>query len=551
MIRNNKIYAYIMFSIILIACNKSFLNPVNPDGISSDEVWKDPTLVEMVVNGMYNDLLGWNRDLYLATTDATDEARSDYPSESPWQILRGDWDATNNPMDVWANLYTSIRKANEFLAKIDGATIDSATKIRLKGEVQFIRALQYFNLVKRYGGVPIITNPQSLTDNLQVKRDSLSTCFNFIVKELDQAAEELPEDAPRGKASKGAALALKGKVLLFYASPLYNEKNDAELWKQAAEANQAVIDLHHYALYPDLNQLWLDMSDNNKEPIFEIQYALPEKYHGWDAMVTPLVIANGDAGHISPLQELIDAFPMKNGKKISEPGSGYDATNPYLGRDNRFYSFIGYNGSKRKGMLGGTLSEITFLLYKGGRDYDSVPSSQVYNTITGYNTMKMVDQNNTLYNWGYGSVQPWIVLSYAEVLLNYAEAENEYLDNPDASVYEAVNEIRRRAGIVNDIETGSLSKEEMRDLIRNERYVEFCFQNKRYWDLRRWKQAENVLNGKRFTGVVITKHPGNTFTYEYQPVDPQPVVFTDKMYFMPIPFNEISKDKNLVQNPGW
>lgn len=543
-------YLSVILLLGVMACNKNFLDPRNPDSIPPEEALHDAGLTELIVNGIYNDLLGWNRDLYIATTDATDEARTNYPSEVAWQVLRGDWDATSNPMDVWSNLYASIRKANEFLSKIDAATIDEATRNRLKAEVRFLRAFQYFNLVKRYGGVPLITAPQGLTDDLQVSRNTITECFTFITTELDAAAAALPDNAVRGKAGKGAALALKGRALLYQASALYNEKNDATLWKQAAAASKAVIDLNSYALYPDIKQLWQDLSGGNKEAVFEIQYKMPEKYHGWDAMVTPLVIANGDAGHVSPLQELINAFPMQNGKRIAEAGSGYNAADPYTGRDNRFYADIGYNGATRKGMMNGALTEMTFLIYKGGRDYDSVPSGQVYNTITGYYTLKMVDQSNTIYTWGYGSVQPWLEIRYAEVLLNYAEAQNEALGTPDASVYDAVNAVRKRAGITTELPVGSLDKTAMRDLIRNERYVEFCFENQRYWDLRRWKTAVTTLNGKRGNGIVITKQ-GSSFSYAVQPVDPQAAVFSEKMYFMPIPFDEISKNKNLEQNNGW
>jgi hypothetical protein len=419
----------------------------------------------------------------------------------------------------------------------------------MQGEVRFIRALQYFHLVKRYGGVPLIKKPQSLTDSLGQKRNSIAECFDFIISELDLATTELPDDAVKGRACKASALALEGRALLYYASPLYNENKDPSLWQKAAAINKKVMDLKKYALYPDLSKLWQD--GGNKESVFEIEYKMPQKYHGWDANVTPLVIANGDAGEVSPLQSLVDAFPMKNGKAITDPGSGYDPSHPYVGRDNRFYDFIGYNGSKRKGVLGGVLTEITLQIYKGGRDYDSVPSAQVYNTITGYFTMKMVDQSNTVYSYGYGSVQPWMELRYAEVLLNYAEAQNEYLSTPDASVYAAVNEVRQRAGITAALGVGDLSKEQMRSLIRNERYVEFCFENQRYWDLRRWKTAGSILNGKRFTGVVITKHTDGSFSYDYKEVDPIADVFSDKMYFMPIPFDETTKNGNLIQNKGW
>ncbi|CAL1519334.1 RagB/SusD family nutrient uptake outer membrane protein [Chitinophaga sp. MM2321] len=541
-------YIIISFAALcLLSCSSKFLDPTNPKAISGEEVWKDPKLVEMFLNRLYNDRPGYE---YSNTQDnITDEGRCNYPGDAPNQILIGQWDEVTNPISFWA--YDAVRRANEFLAGVDQAAVSDDEKQRMKGEAQFLRAFLYFDMVKRYGEVPIIDKPQSLNDDLLVSRNTLQECFDFIVKELDQAISELPVEAVRGKASKGAAMALKGRVLLYAASPLYNESNDAKKWESAAKANKEIIDAKKYSLFANLNTLWLEKGAN-AEAIFEIQYRLPEKQHSWDAGLRPLVLANNNAGQLSPLQELVDAFPMKNGKAITDATSGYDPLNPYVGRDDRFYAFIAFNGSKVKGTSSGPpVKEITLETYKGGRDYDASPENVIYNTITGYYTRKATDPENTIYTGSTGSAQPWIELRYAEVLLNFAEAQNEFLGSPDAAVYDAVNEVRKRAGITTDLVAGTLNKQTMRDLIRNERYIELCFEKKRYWDLRRWKMATTVLNGKYGTGVYITKTGSNTFTYEYHHVDPQPNVFTERMYFMPIPQSERSKNKNLTQNPGW
>lgn len=534
-----------IISIICYSCNSDFLNPVNPATITSEDVWRDVNLVEMYVNAMYTERPGFNYNLY---DNISDESRSNFPGSAPNQVLIGQWDEEYNPMGYWP--YVAIRRANEFMAKIDDALIDENEKIRLRGEARFLRAFQYFDLVKRYGGIPVIEIPQTLEDDLLVPRNSVDDCISYILKELDLAIEELPLNVPRGRASKGAAMALKGRTLLYYASDLFNETRDITRWQSAAEASKAVMDLQKYDLYPDFRTLWLD-NGAHVESIFEVQYHLPEKYHGLDALVKPVRLANGDAGQRSPLQELVDAFPMKEGKMIHETGSGYDPANPYVGRDDRFYSFIAYNGAKMKGTAGLPVHEITLEIYKGGRDYDGDPDLRIYNTLTGYYLVKAVDPDNSIYTWGYGSVQPWIELRYAEVLLNYAEAQNEFLASPDKSVYDALNKLRIRAGITRELPEGSLNKEQMRELIRNERYVELCFEGKRYWDLRRWKLAGTRLNNVRYSGVVITKHEDNTFSYEYQPVDPQPLVFEEHMYLMPIPRSEIAKNGNLEQNEGW
>lgn len=545
---NNYIIIFIFLTLGLSSCEPDFLDPKNPAAISEDDVWADAKLIELLVNQMYNDRPGYE---YSNTQDnIVDEGRCNYTGDAPNQILRGQWDQTYNPLDFWA--YQQVRRANEFLAKIDGASLDEDTRKRLKGEVRFLRAFLYFDMVKRYGGVPLITSPQTLTDDLQVKRASTKETFEFIIAELKIAKDELPATAPRGRASQGSAMALAGRALLFAASPLYNDGNNNALWAEAAKMNKDVMDLNRYSLYPDLNKLWLDKGATHVESIFEIQYKLPEKQHSWDAGLRPLILANNNAGQLSPLQELVDAFPMKNGKGIKETGSAYDPNNPYVGRDDRFYAFIAYNGSKVKGTTSGPpVKEITIESYQGGRDYDASKENTIYNTITSYYTRKATNPENTIYTGSTGSDQPWIELRYAEVLLNYAEAQNEALSAPDASVYAALNTLRKRAGIVGDLLIGSLSKVQMRELIRNERYVEFCFEKKRYWDLRRWKLAETLLNGKKYHGAIITKHANGSFTYAYHEVDATPIVFENKMYFMPIPQGEIDKNGNLSQNPGW
>ncbi len=547
--KNLNLLANLLLVIIgTVSCNKNLLDPSNPGAITSNDVWKDAKLTESYINGLYNDVPGWDYNLY---NNISDEARSNYPGHTPNKVVVGDWDETNAPMNNWDSTYTYIRKVNELLHRIDETPLLDERKESVKSEAYFLRAMHYFNLVKRYGGVPLITHPQSVDEDLSVGRNTLEESFSFIETELEKAYEGLPDKAPGGKASKWTAKALLGRTLLFKASPLYNSDKNTEFWRQSAEASRAVIESQKYSLHPNLKTLWL--TNANQESLFEVQYNMPEKYHGWDALVKPLRLANADAGQCSPIQELVDAFPMRNGKRITEAGSGFNPSMPYEGRDDRFYAFIAYNGAKMKGTTSGPpLREITLEIYKGGVDYDADPASVIYNTITGYYTVKAVNPENTIYTYGYSSTQPWIEIRYAEVLLNYAEAQNEYLSSPDASVYQAINAVRRRAGITADISEGSLSKEEMRELIYNERYIELSFENKRYWDLRRWKLAVSRLNGKSATGVIITKNANGSFSYNYQPIDPNPPVFQERMYLLPIPLAETTKNPNLLpNNPGW
>jgi hypothetical protein len=527
---------FFIFCAAFYSCSADFLDRNNPGAITSEDVWNDANLITQYVNSIYNDCPGWDNNHLIA--NITDEGTYAVVNN----VWLGQLDEVNNPLAYWA--YGQVRKANEFFIRIDEAPVDEATKMTTKGEVRFLRALFYFNMVKRYGGVPLITTPQMLTDDLEVPRNTLDECFNFIVTECDAAIVELPETAVKGKITKDAARALKGRALLYYASPNYNPNNDRERWKKAADANRELIG--KYELYPDLERLWLDNA--NKESIMEVQYLLPMKYHAWDSSLKMHRIAVGNARATVPVQQLVDAFPMKNGKNISDPASGYDPANPYEGRDNRFYAFIAFNGTTMKGMIGGVITEFDLQIYSGGIDFDGIPGAA--NTITGYYVKKALDQDNTLYNGFYGSVQPWMEFRYAEILLNYAEAQNEYLTAPDQSVCDALNLVRTRAGITEKLTPESLTKEQMRELIHNEHYVEFCFEQHRFWDLIRWKRLDR-LNGMMRSGVVITKHDDGTFTYTYGPIDPQSGVFPDKLYFLPIAQSELSRNSKLEQNPGW
>lgn len=431
-----------------------------------------------------------------------------------------------------------------FLLKVDDSILNDDEKVNLKGQVKFLRAKLYFDMVKRYGGIPIITEPQELDDDLFVKRATTDETFEFIIREMQEAISLLPEShgdrsIDVGRINKHSARAFLGRVWLFWASPLYNPANDVNRWKSASEINNAVIESGKYKLHGDFRRIMLDK--NNEEEVFSVQFLKTLREHGWDSWAMPDSRSRQDASRRSPVQELVDAFEMKNGKRISDPASGYDSEDPYINREPRFdatlivnESVFGYQG-------------LPVYTYVGGDDGINIP----YQTVTGYLMRKGTNEANQDYYGGVGSDQNWQELRYAEVLLNYAEAQNEALSSPDQSVYDAIEQIRKRAGFdVYHLPKG-LSKEQMRERIHHERYIELSFEQKRYWDLRRWKVAVDVLNGKRFGAMYITKMDDGSYTYEVKPVDGVPCVFQEKMYFLPIPQREIEKNPELNQNEGW
>ncbi len=530
----------VTLGILLFSCNSDFLDRNASSSIPEEEVFSDPELMKLLINNMYNDVPNFDWIWpYGPYDNITDESRS-YWGDVCNVMLRGQWAADNNPLNYWA--YGQVRKTNLFLSRVDEADIDENAKRELKGEVMFLRAKLYFDMLKRYGGIPVITEPQGIDDDLFVSRASMDECFRFIIEELEEAITLLPETyGSRGvdvsRANKHSAQAFLGRVCLFWASPLYNPDGDASRWTKAASVSKEVIEAAIYDLLPEFRNIMLDK--NNIEEIFSVLFQKGIKEHGWDSWHQPDSQSRQFASAHCPLQDFIDAFEMANGKAIHEPGSGYDENHPYDNRDPRLLKTVVVNGSLFFGN--------PIYMYVGGRDGINDP----YQTVTGYQLRKGTDESNMDYYGNNGSDQNWIELRYAEVLLNYAEAQNEAMQTPDQSIYDAVEKIRQRAGLNPYHLPENLTKDQMRECIRHERYIELAFEQKRYWDLRRWKIAKDVLDGKVFNAMYITKNSDGSYSYERKPVDGTPCVFQDKMYFMPIPQGEMEKNPNLVQNPGW
>ncbi len=536
-----KIHSIIVLLGILLgtaSCSGDFLDREATSSIPEEKVFSDPALIQLFVNNIYADVPAFDHDLY---DNITDESRN-FWGGNPRNVIQGQWFADNNPMDYWA--YEQVRRTNMFLSKVDDSVLNEEEKTSLKGQVKFLRAKLYFDMVKRYGGIPVITEPQDLDDDLFVKRASTDETFEFIIHEIEEAVDLLPEShgdrsVDVGKVNRHSARAFLGRVRLFWASPLYNPANDANRWKAAADVNKEVIDSKIYKLHSDFRRIMLDK--NNEEEVFSVQFLKTLREHGWDSWAMPDSRSRQDASRRSPVQELVDAFEMKNGKNITDPASGYNPADPYLNRDPRFDATLIVNGS----VFG--FQGLPVYTYVGGDDGINIP----YQTVTGYLMRKGTDETNQDYYGGVGSDQNWPELRYAEVLLNYAEAQNEALSSPDQSVYDAIEQIRERAGLDPYQLPKGLTKIQMREKIRHERYIELSFEQKRYWDLRRWKTADEVLNGKQFSAMYITKQTDGSYTYEVKPVDGVPCVFQEKMYFMPIPQREMEKNPELEQNEGW
>jgi hypothetical protein len=337
-----------------------------------------------------------------------------------------------------------------------------------------------------------------------------------------------------GRATKGAALLLKSRVLLYAASLLHNPDNKPEKWQRAADAAKAVMDLGVYRL--DDNYKTLFHTRNSPEVIFQstINQIYKVVANDWVRQTEP-PSQGGGWGNLQPLQNIVDEYEMMNGKMITDPSSGYDPNNPYVNRDPRFQQSIIYNGRK--------WGNGTIYTYVGsgvdGLNYNTA------STQTGYYVAKLLDSNATLITSYKGGSHYWVFMRYAEALLNYAEAQNEVLAAPDASVYNAINQIRSRTNVGMPPLPAGLSKDDMRQRIRHERRVELAFEAQRFWDIRRWRIGTHETTA---WGMRITK-TGTTYKYEKFVVENR--VYQPAFDLFPIPQTEIDKDQALQQNTGY
>ena len=498
-------------------------------------------------NRVGNDLLdAGSDDAISSATGATDVQK----------LATGSFTSINYPDDQWNNNYSQIRKGTIFLNNFDRVPLNmkmadgSSAKKAWRAEARFLRAIAYFDLLKRYGGVPIMGDKvYQVNDDVALPRNSFEEVVNYIVAECDKVADSAwadpIEDSRLGYVTKGAAMALKARVLLYAASPLFNGGNieaantltgytnySAERWRVAAEASKALMTYNKFSLEQEFKKVFI--TARNNEVIFA-KVSGPNK--NVETNNAPIGYSSAvSQGRTSPTQELVDAFPMANGLPITDPLSGYDPAFPYANRDPRLTFTIFFNGSQ-------WLSR-NVQTYEGGLDK---PNTNVQQTRTGYYMRKFMGEYESQTN--YSDIRHNVALfRYAEVLLNFAEAQTEFA-GPDVNVYNAVEAIRGRAGLNPHQLPAGLTKEEMREVIRNERRVELAFEEHRFWDIRRWKIAEQVMNGP-LHGMRIDLSSGGDRTYTLIPV------LTAKfrspaMYLAPVRYEEVAKNPNMKQNPGW
>ncbi|MFT4645372.1 MAG: hypothetical protein ACI8ZX_001788 [Planctomycetota bacterium] len=520
MMKNNKIIVLLLLGVFVASCNDEFLDLKPLESISSENIFKDPALAALYLNEVYQGIPdGFNRGWYMLGA-ASDDGENAYGwAASNSRFNTSSITPANSPFNgAWGNSYSQIRRVNEFILNYSDLVGNDGEVNRLKGEVHFLRAFYYAELLKHFGGVPIIKVPQSLEgDDLLVARNTRAETTDFIVEDLNAAIGFFATATSAGS-SRGSLMssyALKGRVLL------YEGRNT-----ESAVASRKALDIKS-ALDANYGNIFLN--DGTDEVIFDKQFQDPDKTHYGNVFNIPKStrIPSGWGG-TNPTQNLVDEYEMKaTGKMITDVTSGYDAANPYTGRDPRFYASILYDGAAAYG--------VTIETRPGGGEHIDTGGDW---TKTGYNLKKLIQQDPARV---WGGTQHWVFMRVAEVHLNYAEALIEAGTSLDLAKG-AIDVVRQRSQMP-AIALGDQA--EMRTKVRHERRVELAFEEHRFWDVRRWQIAGNpeVLNIYRMemdtSGNFLGKSIWETRTW------------LDSHYLMPIPQSEMDKNKNLTQNSGY
>ncbi len=614
-----KIYLIIALSgvgSVLTSCNDNFVNTVPLDQLSESVVWSDPSLAEAFVTELYGGLGNGGFDEQMLAS-LTDEASFTHPGRGITTIT----ESRSNPADIgwvngtlsWQNMYTRIRACNIALEKLKAATSFNATLVeRLNGEAKFMRAYYYHQLVRYYGGVPIIDKSFSLSDtDFLSKRNTMKESIAFIVKDCDEAATLLNgKSLAAGRASKAAALALKSRILLYAASDLYDAatakaKSSAmgamatpeilaytdgdriSRWRAAKDAAKAVLDLSGFG-----NKLNLSEPASKEDGVANYMNNSLAKNGGEKELIFARYFINAkqeDGGRIglfngpngyhnwagnAPIQNLVDDYEMMDGSKFSWSNPDH-SSKPYENRDPRFYATLLYDGAPWKPRTADVASKDPANQIQAGQYEVTSGSSKVpyfgldtrkstvedwNGSYTGYYFRKFTDPNPAIVDQNTWQQIPWPFFRYTEAVLNYVEACIELGEEAEAKAW--LNKVRFRSGMPAVTESGTA----LRDRYRNERRVEMAFEEQRYHDARRWMIAPTTLGNKvKIINVFGSLKPGKSvslykydtsnYDYSYKVVEMDPGKenrsWADKMYFLPIHRDEMNRNKNLVQNPGY
>lgn len=534
------VYMLAGMSLIGTSCS-DFLETVPHDALSPSTTWQTEADAEKFLIGCYD---GWADESGILYWDCGSDFGFNYHIHEGWRnIGNGSMTASNQVAGYYS--FSMIRRCNDFLTNIANIEFaEESKKNNMIGQVKTIRAYQYFLMNWIYGGVPIIESYET-AEEAQVPRNSEEEVKNFIYNELDEAIPML-YDAPEasGYIAKGTALALNMRASLFYGD-----------YQRAKDAAKAIMDLRIYELDPSYENLFTLAGQNSKEIIASVQHD-ENLYSNW-MIATMYNNADGGWSSMVPTQNLVDTYEMSNGLTKEEAGSGYDATHPFANRDPRMAMTVLYPGMDWVGLTGKTILNTLDATIDGAKNpnYPDDADNASKTALTWAKYLNPYTQYGDIWST---NAQP-IVFRYAEVLLSYAEAENE-LNGPSAEVYNLLNQVRNRVGMPDVDQNKYNNQAKLRELIRRERSVELAGEGLRRQDIIRWKDdsgkmlAETVLNGPltRVVGTVNTSEPDPT---KRATISGTALVenraFASYNRYLPIPQSAIDKNPNLKQNEGY
>ena len=557
-----------IFSILCLAVLAAGCNFLDFDESSSDYSREDMYLTYSNIQKMLTNIYGYMPNKSIAdVSDAlrdcgSDDAEYANPDASVQRFVNGTWSALNTVDEKWISMYGGIRSANEFLESIE--TVDlSMYKYDNKYQrwlehlayypyqARVLRAYFFFELARRYGDIPMPLTMLTAEEANEIEKTPFDEVIDFIVRECSESAANLPDtyvgllDDEIGRVTRGFALAVKTKALLYAASPLHNPSGDKSKWQKAAAAAKELMDLGIYRLDP------AEKANNYTSP--EVIFAiLRSESESFELVNFPVRFTEGERRYVAgnyPTQNLVDAFQTLNGYDITLTANGwqtsdpdFDLTKPYEGRDPRFARAVLANGMTFKGS--------TIETFVGGRDYSATRTD--LGTPTGYYLRRYIQESTSFTPENkVTNKHQWIVYRYAEALLTYAEAMNEYMGNPtstegslNVSALDALNQVRANAGMP---AVDASSQAAFRDAVRREWRVEFAFEDHRFWDVRRWNIGQETQG--RIDGVEITRN-GGAFNYRRTTVKTRTWNARQNLY--PIPQRELFCNPNLnPQNTGW
>lgn len=577
----SKFFFLALASLSLQVSCKNVLEIEDINNYNPDKVWNDANLANAYLSGIYPMFGNWD-----PAADANSQQLigvNFYPDRIT--ISNGDFKNWN---------YNRIRLINQALVDVNSGSLSENVKNDITGQALFMRAYTYFDMVKYHGGVPYIKTPQDrYNDDLLVSRNTTKECFQFILADIDEAITKLPtkilsSSTSYGKIDGSFALAFKAKVLLYMASPQFNPKNPFgnSYWEEAYKINKQAVETlaqRGYALVPNYENITL--VERNSETIFAVVNSYPNKVASWDNGVRPGSESRGNA-YAVPTWELIKEYPMKDGRSYSDPKSAYYQTdaqflqNYWANRDPRFEKSIVWNGkvyevSGKVGKRQYTSLGLAHELDDFGLNPNAGVNSTNINRYSGFFILK-----NSMLKLTQAEVQQYdvdyVLMRYAEVMLNYAETANE--TGRSAEAIEILKKIRQRAGILAGTDGNYgidvSSKTSIREAILAERNIEFAFEGHRFWDLRRLRLLNRLDNQTKHGVEAIAVTAAGTemqmstarqlagkyelkeanFNYSLLEVPRTGVkvnVLPEKYYFFPIQESVISKNSKIAQNKDW